>query len=149
MKLAIVGADPSSAIVRLGKLPNVTMRGSVPDVRPYVRRSLAMIAPRNIARRTQNKILEGMAMGLPVVSSQVAAGGVDAVAGEHLLVADGHQEITEAVLSLAGDPEKRRRFSEAGRARTWSHHAWSSSMKRFEGMIERRLDLWKSKRVGR
>ena len=64
----------------------MTVTGSVPDVRPYVRRSALMVAPLNIARGTQNKILEAMAMGVPVVTSRVAAGGVDAVDGEHFLV---------------------------------------------------------------
>ena len=63
---------------RLGDLPGVTVTGSVPDVRPYVRGSALMVAPLTIARGTQNKILEAMAMGVPVVTSRVAAGGVDA-----------------------------------------------------------------------
>jgi hypothetical protein len=50
----------------------------VPDVRPYIRGSALMVAPLAIARGTQNKILEAMAMGVPVVTSSVAAGGVDA-----------------------------------------------------------------------
>lgn len=144
MKLAIVGADPSPGVRRLGDLPNVTVTGSVPDVRPYVRRSLAMVAPLNIARGTQNKILEGMALGVPVISSTVAAGGVDAVAGEHLLVADRPEDIAQAVLGLADDAGRRRHFAEAGRARMLSHHAWPSSMSRLDGIVARRLEQWKA-----
>jgi sugar transferase (PEP-CTERM/EpsH1 system associated) len=87
-KLLVVGADPSPAIRKLAELPGIEVTGSVPDVRPFVRRSAVMVAPLNIARGTQNKILEAMAMGVPVVTSEIAAGGVDAVAGEHLLVAE-------------------------------------------------------------
>ncbi|HLF24666.1 MAG TPA: TIGR03087 family PEP-CTERM/XrtA system glycosyltransferase, partial [Burkholderiales bacterium] len=86
-KLLIVGADPSPAVRKLGELPGVTVTGSVPDVRPYLDRSALMVAPLNIARGTQNKILEAMAAGVPVVTSGVAAGGVDAVAQEHFLMA--------------------------------------------------------------
>ena len=46
-----------------GDLPGVTVTGSVPDVRPYLHRSALMVAPLNIARGTQNKILEAMAAG--------------------------------------------------------------------------------------
>ncbi len=63
MKLLIVGADPSPAMRRLGDLPGVTVTGSVPDVRPFIRKSALMVAPLAIARGTQNKILEAMAMG--------------------------------------------------------------------------------------
>ena len=67
----IVGADPSPKVRQLGAIPGVTVTGSVPDVRPYVRRSALMVAPLNIARGTQNKILEAMALGVPVVTSAV------------------------------------------------------------------------------
>ena len=86
LKLLIVGADPTPEMRALGKLPGVTVTGSVPDVRPYIRGSALMVAPLAIARGTQNKILEAMAMGVPVVTSTIAAGGVDAIAGDHLLV---------------------------------------------------------------
>lgn len=142
MKLSIVGADPSPAMRRLGELPNVTVTGSVPDVRPYVRRSAAMVAPLNIARGTQNKILEGMAMGVPVVTSSVAAGGVDAVAGEHFHVADRPADVAEALIALASDPGRRNALGRAGRERVLSHHAWASSMRRLDTIIERRLELW-------
>jgi sugar transferase (PEP-CTERM/EpsH1 system associated) len=142
MKLVIVGADPSPAVRKLGELQNVTVTGSVPDVRPYVRGSLAMVAPLNIARGTQNKILEGMAMGVPVIASRVAAGGVDAHEGEHLLVADNPEETAQAVLGLANDPARRHQLAQAGRARMLSHHAWSSSMDRLDGIVSRRMDIW-------
>jgi sugar transferase (PEP-CTERM/EpsH1 system associated) len=139
MKLLIVGADPSPAVRRLGRQPGVTVTGSVPDVRPYLRRSSLMVAPLNIARGTQNKILEAMAMGVPVVTSRVAAGGVDAADPEHFLAASTPEEYAAAILRVAGDPAERRRLSLAGRARMLSHHSWAKSMQRLDGIIERCL----------
>jgi glycosyltransferase involved in cell wall biosynthesis len=72
-----------------------------------------------------------------VVASSVAAAGVDAVAGEHLLAADTPQEVCAAVLRLLDDPAERARLAQAGRARVLSHHAWPSAMKRLDGIIER------------
>jgi sugar transferase (PEP-CTERM/EpsH1 system associated) len=140
MKLLIVGADPSAEMRRLGELPGVTVTGSVPDVRPYIRSSALMVAPLSIARGTQNKILEAMAMGVPVVTSSVAAGGVDAVAESHLLVADSATEITRAILRIAENPDERRRLAVAGRQRVLSHHAWPRSMQRLDGIIQRCRD---------
>lgn len=139
IRLEIVGADPSPAVRKLGELPGVTVTGSVPDVRPYLRRSALTVAPLNIARGTQNKILEAMAAGVPVVTSRVAAGGVDAVGGEHFLVASSPEAYRDAILRVLGDPAERRRLAQAGRARMLSHHAWASSMKRLDGIIERTL----------
>jgi len=139
IKLTIVGADPSAAVRRLGELPGVTVTGSVADVRPYVVKSALTIAPLAIARGTQNKILEAMAMGVPVVASRVAAGGVDAVAGEHLLAATTPAEYRDAILRVLDDRAERARLAQAGRARVLSHHAWSSSMQRLDAIIERCL----------
>ncbi len=96
-----------------------------------------MVAPLDIARGTQNKILEAMAMGVPVVTSSVAAGGVDAQPGQHLLVADTPSEQVSAILSLVQSDELRRRFSESGRRRVMSHHAWAGSMVRLDRIVER------------
>jgi sugar transferase (PEP-CTERM/EpsH1 system associated) len=141
-KLLIVGADPSSAVRKLGELPGVTVTGSVPDVRPHLQRSALMVAPLNIARGTQNKILEAMASGVPVVVSHIAAGGVDAVAGEHFAVASTPQEHAQAILRILGDRAERRRLAVAGRERMLSHHAWERSMQRLDGIIERCLGSW-------
>ena len=137
VKLLIVGADPSPAVRRLGALRGVTVTGSVADVRPYLRRAALMVAPLNIARGTQNKILEAMAMGVPVVASRVAAGGVDASAPEHFLVASTPDEYRAAILRIIEDPAERRRLSISARERMLSHHAWERSMQRLDGIIER------------
>lgn len=137
MKLMIVGADPSPDIRQLGELPGVTVTGSVPQVQPFVQRSAAMVAPLAIARGTQNKILEAMAMGVPVITSSVAAGGVDAVPGEHLLVADTPEQMVAAVLAVVENGAERQRLSVAGRQRVLSNHDWEQSMKRLDAIIGR------------
>ena len=143
-RLYIVGAEPSPAVRKLGELPGVRVTGSVPDVRPYLRRAALMVAPLNIARGTQNKILEAMAMGVPVVTTPTAAGGVDAKAGEHFFVARGPEEQASAVLRILEDSGERRRVSMAGRRRMLTHHAWPSSMRRVDEIIERCMATYAS-----
>ncbi|THF61627.1 TIGR03087 family PEP-CTERM/XrtA system glycosyltransferase [Pseudothauera rhizosphaerae] len=147
MKLLIVGADPIPAVRKLAERPGITVTGSVPDVRPFILRSAAMVAPLAIARGTQNKILEAMAMGVPVVSSSIAAGGVDAVGGEHFLVADSPQEYAEAICSIADQPAERARLAHAGRERMLSHHAWPRSMERLDAIIGRCVEEFHGKRA--
>jgi sugar transferase (PEP-CTERM/EpsH1 system associated) len=138
-KLAIVGAEPLPSVRRLAAIPGVTVTGSVPDVRPHVRKAALTVAPLAIARGTQNKILESLAMGVPCVCSDLAAGGVDAVAGEHLLAASTPEGYAAAILRILGDPGERRRLAEAGRARMLSHHTWESAMRRLDAILERTL----------
>jgi len=135
IKLLIVGADPSAKVRRLAEIPGVTVTGSVADVRPYVHRAALMVAPLNIARGTQNKILEAMAMGVPVVASRIAAGGVDALDGEHLLTADNPQQFGEAVEQILRDSGERARLAAAGRERMLSNHSWKHSLRRLDGII--------------
>jgi len=138
-KLLIVGADPSRAVKKLDDLPGVTVTGSVADVRPYLGRSALMVAPLNIARGTQNKILEAMSAGVPVVASRMAAGGVDAVPGEHFAVGSTPEEHAQAILRILCDPAERRRLAAAGRERMLSRHAWDRSMQRLDRIIDRCL----------
>ncbi len=135
LRLQIVGAVPSARVQALGRLDGVTVTGSVPDVRPYVQRSALTVVPLKIARGTHNKIHESMAMGVPVVSSVVAAGGVDAVAGQHLLAAGSADETLEMTLRILRDPAERARLAEAGLQRVRSHHSWSSAMQRLDSII--------------
>ena len=149
LKLLIVGADPSPEMRALGNLPGVTVTGSVPDVRPFIRGSALMVAPLAIARGTQNKILEAMGMGVPVVTSTAAAGGVDAEAEQHFLVADSPADLAAAVLRIVENPAERARLATAGRERMLSHHAWPRSMQRLDTIIGRCREAFAAKKPER
>ena len=139
-RFEIVGADPSPEIRDLGRLTGVTVTGSVPDVRPFVTKAALTIAPLEIARGTQNKILESMAMGVPVVCSRQASGGVDAVPGEHLVAYDSREQLVAAVLDLLQSPERRARLAAAGRERVLAYHSWPASMRRVDALIASQFD---------
>jgi sugar transferase (PEP-CTERM/EpsH1 system associated) len=135
-RLTIVGADPAADVRRLARLPGVAVTGSVKDVRTYLYRFALTVAPLRIARGTQNKILESLAVGVPVVSSPLAARGVDATPGEHLLTADSPDTFAEAVVRVLDDPAERRRLGQAGRERMLSNHSWEAALRRMDGYIE-------------
>ena len=138
--LTIIGANPSRDVLGLAERAGVTVTGTVDDVRPYVRRAALSVAPLEIARGTQNKILESMSMGVPVVSSVIAARGVDAVPGEHILAAEQPEEFAGHVLGLLESREKREELAVAGRQRVLSNHNWASSMDVLDSIIEKTLD---------
>ena len=148
LKLLIVGADPVPEVLALAKLPGISVTGSVPDVRPFVRQSAVNVAPLAIARGTQNKILEAMAMGVPVVTTSLAAGGVDAEPERHLLVADSPADTAAAVLHIVNNPAERARLATAGRERMLSHHDWSRSMLRLDSIINRCRDQFARQHTG-
>lgn len=136
-RLTIVGAEPSRDIRKLAEKPGITVTGTVPDVREYVQRAAVTVAPLIIARGTQNKILESMAMGVPVVSSRAAARGVDAIDGEQMLTADSPAEYAAAIIRLLSDREERARLANGGRQCVLANHSWPASMQKLDDIVAR------------
>ena len=134
-KITIVGSSPTPIVQGLAKTNGVTVTGAVPDVRPFLSNSALSVAPLKIARGTQNKILESMAMGVPVVASSLAARGVDAVPEEHIVSVDGTAETAEAILRILGNAAERQRIACAGRARVESHHSWPKVMEKLDDIV--------------
>jgi sugar transferase (PEP-CTERM/EpsH1 system associated) len=134
-QLRIVGSNPSRAIRDLGSMPGVTVTGHVPDVRPYLDNATLAVAPLRLARGTQNKILEAMAMSLPVVATSAAAKGINAIPGQHLAVGDTPNEFATLIVELLKDPDLRERLSVAGYGQIESAHAWPNSMAILDGIL--------------
>jgi sugar transferase (PEP-CTERM/EpsH1 system associated) len=73
LEFYIVGRSPTRAVRALGRLPGVTVTGTVPDPRPYVKSCLATVAPLQLARGIQLKVIESLALGKPVLISPAVA----------------------------------------------------------------------------
>jgi sugar transferase (PEP-CTERM/EpsH1 system associated) len=93
----IVGAKPTRQVEELAGQPGIRVTGRVPDVRPYLAHATAIVAPLRIARGIQNKILEGMAMAKPVVTTAQGLEGIEATPGRDVLVADTVEAFVAAV----------------------------------------------------
>lgn len=131
----IVGLNPSTEVQRLASIPGVTVTGTVPDVRPYYARASVCVAPLRMGRGVQNKVLQAMAMGLPVVATAVAQRGLDAKPGTHLHVEDDPAAFAARVAGLLSSPTARATMGLQGRAFVEAHHAWDASCSRLEGML--------------
>ena len=134
-ELRIVGSDPVAAVRQLAQISGITVTGFVPDVRPYLADAVAAIAPLRIARGTQNKILECMAAGIPVIATTQAAKGIQATAGRHLLVADDAPEFAENVANVLLSKDLQKRLSEEGRRQVETAHSWPHSMRLLDGVL--------------
>jgi hypothetical protein len=129
VEFRVVGSNPARKIRELGKTPGIVVTGHVPDVRGYLQEGAVAIAPLRIARGTQNKILESMAMGIPVVATPGAAKGIQAVAGRDLLVAEAPRAFANHVIGLLQNAHLRKTLSEAARKQVEKAHFWPASMK--------------------
>jgi len=133
----IVGSNPSRAVRNLARLPGISVTGHVTDVRPHLMDASVAVVPLRIARGTQNKILQFLAMGVPVVTTPEAAKGVAAEPGRDFLVADGDENFAEQVVALLRDPMLRETLSEAGRQPLATAHSWPHSMRILDSLIEK------------
>ena len=136
-RVAIVGRTPPRAITRLAEIhPNVSVTGTVPDMRPYVWGSKVFIVPLRIGGGTRLKIFEAMAARLPVVSTSVGAEGLPVTHGENIILADDAPTFAEACLNLLDDTAARERFSRAGWNLVATKYSWRHAAECFERILE-------------
>ena len=135
-RLLIVGADPSAAVQRLARDARIIVTGYVKDVRPFLARATIGVCPIVYGAGIQNKALEFMAAGLPVVASPQACSGLEARPGQHLLSATEPAEWVEAISGLLQSPGLRRSLGVAGRDYVVRHHSWQESVSRLEEAYE-------------
>ena len=128
-----VGANPTAEVRALADLQGVHVTGRVEDVRPYVAHASVIVCPLRIARGIQNKVLEGMAMGRPVVASPGAFEGVRAQAGAELLVADGAAAFVQCVCAVLDGAHPG--LGAAARSAMELGYAWGGVLSGLEGYL--------------
>lgn len=129
----IVGANPAPAVRALSERAGVFVTGTVPDIRPYLAHAAVAVAPLQIARGIQNKVLEAMAMARPVVATTAAFEGVRALPGRDLIVADGPEEFAAAVSAVLDGAHPG--LGEAGRAAMLAGHDWHATLAPLDAML--------------
>ena len=138
-RAVVAGRDPLPALrAAAARAPGVTLTGACPDLRPHLEAAAVYCAPLRFASGIQNKLLEALAMELPVVTTSVAAAGLR-VDGEEppLLVADDDDDLARAVGGLLADPAERERLGAAGREYVERHFHWSQSVARLDAALHR------------
>lgn len=136
IQVQIVGHRPPPEIQRLTRLPGVEVTGSVPDVRPYYEQAKVFIVPLRLGGGTRLKIVEAMAMGLPVVSTSVGAEGLEVRHGENILIADDPRAFADSVLRLLSDPALWAHLSVGGQQLA-RRYDWRELTKSLIGLVER------------
>lgn len=134
LRFAIVGANPSAEVQKLASLPGVSVTGRVADTRPYIAHAAVVVAPLRIARGIQNKILEAMAMGKPVVATPQAFEGVRATPGRHLLVADGAEATARSIGELLDGQHAG--LGAAARQAVELAYDWSATLGGLDALLE-------------
>ncbi len=128
--LALVGADPHPRVRALASLPGVQVPGFVPDLNAALNRAAVFVAPLRFAAGVQNKVLEALAAGRPVVTTPIVNEGIRAEAGKHLLLAETPAETARQILRLLNDPALAARLGAAARAFVQERFSWDGALRR-------------------
>ncbi|MFA5410941.1 MAG: glycosyltransferase [Candidatus Omnitrophota bacterium] len=105
--LYIIGSHPTQKVLELGKDKHILVTGPVEDTRPYLQKCDVLVAPLRLGGGIRIKILEAMAAGIPVVATSTASSGIDAISGQHLILADKPRDFAQAVVELLRKPALR------------------------------------------
>lgn len=127
-RFLIVGRNPSGQVLRLSEMDGVEVTGFVPDVRTHLAQAHVAVAPFSIAAGIQNKILEAIAYGLPVVATSKAAQGLSAVVARLVEIGDTDEEMASAIVRLLLDSQSAQRKAEIGRRCVAEEHSWNRSL---------------------
>jgi glycosyltransferase involved in cell wall biosynthesis len=133
----IVGRKPTAAIQALATAdPAIRVTGTVEDVRPYLAEAELMIVPLRVGGGTRIKIYEGMAAGVPVISTTIGAEGLCIRHGENIVLADDPEAFARMTIDLLAQKKRREALGQAGQALVRDHFSWRSVAGVFAGYCE-------------
>lgn len=132
----IVGSDPPTEVRKLDEIPGITVTGYVQDIRPYLDRAYAAVVPMQVAVGIQNKVLEAMAMGLPVVATPIATRAFSENC-PGIIEAESVEDTAKEVVKLFEHPDLAAEIGRSGREAVIRNFSWQSSVDKFESIYRK------------
>jgi sugar transferase (PEP-CTERM/EpsH1 system associated) len=132
----IVGIEPSKKVKQLSNIKNVFVTGKVENISEYIHTSAVSVAPMRVGAGVQNKILESMALGTPVVTTSIGLEGIEATLGKEILVADSPIEFADKVVELIENKKLRERISINARKFIEENYIWDKVLKKLDEIIK-------------
>jgi glycosyltransferase involved in cell wall biosynthesis len=133
-RVILAGKDPAPSLLRLAGDPRVSVRGFVEDMRTVFAAASVSVCPLVYGAGIQNKVLEAMACGLPVVASRELASSIGAVEDEEWLLGDTDADLAAHILDVVDDPRRSARVGRAARQFVLCHHRWDVLAGRLAGV---------------
>lgn len=137
LEMAIVGRNPGSWLTE-SKLDRVNVFADVEDVRPYIAGAALAVAPMQIGRGVQNKILEAMAMAKAVVMTNEGAAGISLPPPQMPFIADNEQDFANHVIELLKNPEKRDRIAFDNFEWVKTNYNWAQKLSKLKSIFNRK-----------
>jgi glycosyltransferase involved in cell wall biosynthesis len=120
----IIGGQPPPSLLALAG-PRIEFTGFVSDLRPHLAEAACVVVPLRLGGGTRLKIVEGMAMGKPIVSTALGAEGIEAVPNRDLIIEDEPAAFANSVNSLLADPDLAAGIGQSARRLAVEQYSWS------------------------
>jgi glycosyltransferase involved in cell wall biosynthesis len=131
----VVGKNPTAEVKQLARREGVVVTGAVPDVKERLRRMQVYVCPMRLGAGMKMKIVEAMAVSLPVVSTTLGAEGMALVAGRDLIVEDEVEPFADAVARLLADERLRAELGRQGFKAVESFYTWEANARAWDEIL--------------
>ena len=112
VEVLVLGANPPESIQRLQNGENVIVTGFVEDVRPYIASAAVMVLPLDVAAGFRSRIVDVMAMGVPVIGTRHTLHSIDMESGVHGYISDSDEQLADQTIAVLKRPELREQLSD-------------------------------------
>ena len=145
IRLVIVGSYPSKEIHGLNNNKDIIVRGFVPDISKVWLETDIFVAPVRLGSGVNVKVIEAMSYGIPTVTTAKGAEGLNAIDGEHFLMANTPDEFLDSVQYLIENIEVRESLGLKSREYVLKYHEIDKVMDLFEEVLSNVIGKWKPK----
>lgn len=122
----IVGYKPDKKVLALKAISGIMITGTVEDIRPYYKKAKVYVAPFRFGEGTRLKILEALATGLPIVSTEGGCQGIDVIDGQHVLIANNEDDFSKKVIELLRNQQLSQKLGNVGRILVEQKYNWEA-----------------------
>jgi glycosyltransferase involved in cell wall biosynthesis len=137
VSLTILGKNPPADFLQMAaENPGViTVTGYVPELKLYMEQAALMVIPVRAGSGMRVRILEALALAMPLVTTTVGLEGIDAQPGEEVLVADTAEDFAAQVIRLMGDEDLQVKLAENGRRLAERFYDWRVVLTKLDQVI--------------
>jgi glycosyltransferase involved in cell wall biosynthesis len=135
-RLLLVGREPGRVVTDLAA-PDIEVTGTVPEIAPYLQKSMVALAPLLSGGGTRLKVLEALDAGRPLVSTSVGIDGLTDLIGKGVFVGDTPADFAKEIIELFDDPERARKAGLEGAEAARSNYSWDGTLRSWSERVAR------------
>lgn len=125
MKFIIIGSNPPEKLIEISKQDsNFQLLGYVDDVRPHFTQATVCICPIRTGGGTRIKILDALAMGMPIISTTIGCEGIDVTPEKNILIANKPADYIQQTVRVLNDQALRVCLSKNARRLAVDMYSW-------------------------